>query len=79
MRSWPPPTKRCKRKRRLVGAENRWVSTSSANPSSPFCELVAIWTKGGEWEKLILLTKLKALPATTCHGACRQNQHRMRC
>ena len=41
MLSWPPPTKRCKRKRRLVGAENRWVSTSSANPSSPFCELVA--------------------------------------
>ena len=36
MLSWPPPTKRCKRKRRLVGAENRWVSTSSANPSSPF-------------------------------------------
>ena len=58
--SWPLPTKRCKRKGRLLGAENRWVSTSSANPSSPFCELVAIWTKGGEWEKLILLTKLEA-------------------
>ena len=58
-------------RKEIVWCRNfRWFRPQSAKPSSPFCELVANWLKGGEWEKLILLTK-RLNQATTCHGACR--------
>ena len=79
MQSWPLPTLKCKRERDCLVPKIAGLVPQVLIPAPLFCELVAIWTKGGEWEKLILLTKLKAFTSNYLPWCMPPNQHRMRC